>query len=336
MPIKFEFLEHGDCTIITTDKFTMMVDGGSSNPFRSLKYKGIKPEIDSIILTHIDGDHIGGIISYLTDPSNLAELKYIFFNEPSAARLFNTPSNSANISKKQGNKLKAAITDHNHIEHINCIYSEPGVVTHLDESVTGSTQFVVLSPDKMQLKKLFKNWVPSTQSIDTNISDKAYNTETPLEDLDDSDTDMDSSLTNASSLAFLVIHNQRKFLILGDAHITQVTKQLISMGYRDADGMRLKLDFVKLSHHGSRRNTSKDFLSIIETEKFIVSKSSFSQKNPDRETIAKLAKFSNPRGVFKRILINTPHIGYLGFTELEKQKYQFSIEPIQNEEFSYL
>lgn len=336
MSIKFEFLEHGDCTIITTDKFTMMIDGGSTNPFRSLRYKGPKPEIDNIVLTHIDSDHIGGIISYLTEPSNLKYLKHIFFNEPSTYRAFNMLGGSANISKKQGNSLKAAMNDHRHIDHVNCIYSKLGERVALDTAITGETQFIVLSPNKKQLEKLLDNWTPSKERANANVADKAFVEDKPLEDLDDSDKDMDSSQTNASSLAFLIIHNLRNFLILGDAHIDQVTKQLKSMGYADVDGSRLKLDFVKLSHHGSRRNTSKEFLSVIETDKFIVSKSSISEKKPDRETIAKIAKYANPLGVSKRILVNSQQFNYLGFTQREKEKYLFSIESIHNEEFCYL
>ena len=65
---------HGDCLLIKTfdekdSPFNILIDGGPPNSFDfSLRkqLKGIKV-INLLILTHIDYDHIGGIIKFLNN-----------------------------------------------------------------------------------------------------------------------------------------------------------------------------------------------------------------------------------------------------------------------------
>jgi len=114
-----------------------------------------------------------------------------------------------------------------------------------------------------------------------------------------------------------------------------VTEKLVAMGYKDSDGQRLKLEFVKLSHHGSKRSTSRQFLSLIETEYYVISKSRPTpSKNPDRETIAKIAKYGNSNGKKKYILINDK-TNNIEFSENDRITYNFQIDSTRNFSFRY-
>jgi metal-dependent hydrolase (beta-lactamase superfamily II) len=107
--IKFEFLPNaGEAILITIDnKFTILMDGGNSHPFRK-KFSKLKmpiPKVDMVIVTHIDRDHIGGIIRIFEDKDQLKNIKYLLFNEPERCNLFHEPNDSAEVNGTDGNSL---------------------------------------------------------------------------------------------------------------------------------------------------------------------------------------------------------------------------------------
>lgn len=331
MAIKFEFLEHGDCTLISTDDFSMMIDGGNTDPFDPFDFNGPPPLIDTIIVTHIDKDHIGGIIGCLKREALVKNLKYVVFNEPKNSALFRKITKSKNITTGHGNLLGTIIEFNTNIYPINHVFTTLSENTNLNEyapkgqTITGKTQFFVLSPSKSQLDKLYDTWRPEFYKESKNVSSKAM-TQGAIELLGNTD-EFDTAMPNGSSLAFLVCHNSHKFLILGDAHIKQITAKLVSMGYKNADGHRLQLEFVKLSHHGSKRSTSREFLGLVETTNYVITKSlPTPSKNPDRETIAKIVRFGHSKGKTKNIFINNLKPSDLGFTDEERSNYKFTIK----------
>lgn len=331
MTISFQFLEHGDCTIITTNEFTMMIDGGNTDPFDPLVFSGSIPSLDIIIVTHVDRDHIGGVIGCLKREDLVAGLKYIVFNEPKDSALFRKLTKSTNVTTGHGDLLGTIIEFNSNIQPIRHVFTELDEDKSLNQyalesqTITGRTEFLVLSPSKVQFDRLYDKWRPEFYKASTNIS-STTSARGSIEVLGNTD-EFDAGMPNGSSFAFLVSHDLNKFLILGDAHIKQITAKLLSMKYEGVDGKRLQLDFVKLSHHGSKRSTSRAFLSLIETENYVISKSSASpSKNPDRDTIAKIAKFGNSNGQLKRIFINSPTPSDLGFTSEEMSKYKFTIK----------
>ena len=62
---------------------------------------------------------------------------------------------------------------------------------------------------------------------------------------------------------FFSKRNNSNFLFMGDGHIDEIINGLKSHGYNENNP--LIVDFVKLSHHGSRKNISTEFLSIIKS-----------------------------------------------------------------------
>ncbi len=80
MRFEFAFLDigHGDCTVITFSEGSrqacIVVDGGQTRKAARrlatyLKANGVEM-IDLLVVTHIDGDHIGGIIQLLRHESS--------------------------------------------------------------------------------------------------------------------------------------------------------------------------------------------------------------------------------------------------------------------------
>jgi hypothetical protein len=81
--------------------------------------------------------------------------------------------------------------------------------------------------------------------------------------------DLDESPTNLSSLVMLVEVGKRKILLTGDARGDDVID-----GFKDAKlgkDLPMKLDILKMPHHGSDRNITKEFLESFIADHYVIS-----------------------------------------------------------------
>ncbi len=161
MSIKFTFLPHGESILIESDGFNMLIDGGHSDPFFVLKgIRGKIPRVDGIVITHIDQDHILGIINLLKNPlyeGNIKALKFIAFNEPSGSKLFLKPESTNRCSVQQGENLIEIIKEYG-ISHKNYIHIEEKKSFDFFSKEIKDFQFDLLTPNRKNLDKLFKKW----------------------------------------------------------------------------------------------------------------------------------------------------------------------------------
>ena len=81
--------------------------------------------------------------------------------------------------------------------------------------------------------------------------------------------DVDDSLTNAASIAFMLECGEHRLLMLGDAHSDVVASQL-DKKYKDV-GFPVVCDAVKVAHHGSKYSTPKSFLEAVRPEISVIS-----------------------------------------------------------------
>jgi hypothetical protein len=103
----------------------------------------------------------------------------------------------------------------------------------------------------------------------------------------------DQSIANGSSIAFLAQFEGKSCLFLGDAHqdiIISSVKRLIPPSEK-----KLKVDAVKVSHHGSKNNVSKELFDLIDTRHFLVSTDGIKFPHPDYSAIDTIIKcFDHP------------------------------------------
>lgn len=298
MSIKFEFLPNaGEAILITIDDFTILLDTGSSHPFRSKEFKKLKrpvPKVDMIIVTHIDSDHIGGLYDLLNDIKFRENLQYLIFNEPSQEFLFHEHDPSNLRSAKQATLVSTFIrTKLKDLSHIKKFH------TTNYESVLGNIingfKITLLSPSEDTLEEPCKGW--KSNCLPNNLRSAEKNDfKSSIETLSRIPFVKDTSLTNKSSIAFILDYEMKSYLFLGDAHIDEVNKELLNL--KQTEQHDLKFEFVKLSHHGSKHNINSDFINLIMTNNYIIcrnKKSSTSFTLPDRESIAKIVFFTRER-----------------------------------------
>lgn len=308
---------HGDCILITHESessvFNILIDGGPSTTFRygtKQRYSGplcevlddIKKKgqsIDLAILTHIDDDHIHGLIRAFEKPGYLAELvKMIWFN--SSRLITNTfnvaeipennillANNSPQTSVQQGKNLEALL------DEIGCVRA-PLIMAGQVYDLAPFT-LTVLSPERFQLERLLHKWPTEVDSGATSSHGNDY--DLSLEEIwADDKFDSDPSIYNGSSIAFLLEVENKAMLFLGDAHDQVVADNLRALGYSDDN--KIKLDLVKISHHGSQYNTSNEILSILDSKCYIISTDGLKHGLPTKRTIARILKSTNGKILF--------------------------------------
>lgn len=119
----------------------------------------------------------------------------------------------------------------------------------------------------------------------------------------------DDAEPNGSSIAFLMEYKDpedgkdKKCLMTGDAFPSVVKTSLErSPSY---NGAKLQIDLLKLSHHGSRKNTSVDLLKLLNCTHYLFSSSGQKFYHPDKDTVARV--LVHGRGQ------NKPHL-YFNYT----------------------
>ena len=78
-------------------------------------------------------------------------------------------------------------------------------------------------------------------------------------------------------------------LFLADAHADLIEDALKGMKYSSEN--KLSLDFVKVSHHGSRKNTSPELLELLDCPNYIISvNGTNAHALPDKEALFRIIK----------------------------------------------
>lgn len=313
---------HGDSILVTHEGpasvFNVLIDGGPSQTFRygprgrhpgalcmaldELKSKG--QQIDLLVLTHIDEDHIKGLISAFERPDYLRVMvKKVWFNSSRLiTRYFDSEeipennimlsSESPETSVKQGKELETLL------DEIGCDRA-PLIMAGQCHDI-GPLKLKVLSPGIQQLKKLLHKWPAEESSGETSSHKNDYHLS--LSDIwADDRFETDGSDYNGSSIAFILECDGKSMLFLGDAHDDVVTSNLRLWGYTATN--KLKLELVKISHHASQYNTSGEFVSLLDCSRYVVSTNGAKHGLPNKRAIARIIKSANGK-----ILFNYPGV----------------------------
>ncbi len=299
MGIKFEFFEAGcgDSILVSTDEGTnILIDGGVSYTYNNEIVYSISEldKLDLVVLTHIDNDHICGIIELINDKYNRKKIKKLWFNSASEDLIFKAIY-SDDVALGQGSLLTRYLKDFN-IPYENNIYVKVDNIYQIGTDI----KLTLLSPHKKNLDSLRKKWKKydtlrdcSGKIIDIS-GEKNPIDKREISNLINDTFANETSYTNKSSIAFILEYKEQRFLFLGDADIKVVVKTLKSMGY-NVKNNRLTVKFVKLSHHGSKNNISNEFLDLVQTDKFIIltdglhpnrPKDKPQYKHPDKEALS--------------------------------------------------
>ena len=103
-----------------------------------------------------------------------------------------------------------------------------------------------------------------------------------------SDANIDTSVTNLSSLIVLAEQADRRMLLTGDALGRHVIDGLQNAGFLDSNG-RVHVELLKLPHHGSDRNNNAEFFQAVTADHYVISADG-RDGNPDENTFRALVE----------------------------------------------
>ena len=167
----------------------------------------------------------------------------------------------------------------------------------------------VIGPMQERIDKLRAEWVKAMQKPDKKERKAA------LQDLFLPNKFLDRAVPNLSSIVVLVEVGGRKLLLTGDAngrHVVSAWKEL------ELPAGPVKVDLLKMPHHGSIRNCTEDFLEFFPADHYVFSADG-TFDNPDGPTIEAVVKMHGHRSIvlhFTNADVTWPHGPY----KLEKNQ----------------
>lgn len=304
---------HGDCLWIeygSSDKPNrILIDTGPISTYPALR-KRIKQvpkeqrQFELFVMTHIDEDHIEAAIKLLNLKQLDFEIKEVWFN------------GWKHLSKRHPDILGAVqaeffsgLVDRHKIPWNNAFAEGPVVVAGDGNlpviTLPGGMKLTLLSPDGDSFKGLAEEWKKSVAEKGLAPGDlkgallmldkqKKYKPADMLgagaldiDNLAATTFTSDKSVTNGSSIAFLAEYGNKKALFLGDGHAPKIINGLQRL-VAERGINKLAVDAVKLPHHASKNNTSKELLSFIKSPRYMVSTNGAKFGHPDAEAIARV------------------------------------------------
>lgn len=322
----------------------IIIDGGPGSTYRLALKRHLRAKIpsgekiDLVVITHIDDDHIGGILAWFGDSEfDKSFVSQVWFNSGDQISkwllkaeaidrqlpFWPIPSNDEKISVRQGRTLE------NFLKSWGVWHSDPIVALQKHE-IRGAT-LTVLSPNIQALKNLNHKWQTEMSSGKAiQIGNKSYKSISLSEAFENTDYQEDASVPNGSSIAFIFELGAFRALFAGDSHPQVLCESLRALGVSENAPIRLSL--MKLSHHGSRHNTSSDLLALIRCSQFVFSTDGRKHDHPDMEVIARILKTQSNEPNPVKFLFNNSG------TKVEKElaaddaaKYNFAVKVPQGD-----
>ncbi|MFH4964760.1 MBL fold metallo-hydrolase [Gaetbulibacter sp. M235] len=319
--IKFLKAINGDSIFISflddKDKTrNILIDGGldgtyydpSNNTYgdlratiNSLRKKGEK--IDLLVLSHIDNDHINGILRWFENDEKAYEIiEKVWFNSGKLiAQYIKQPENNdLKLNLKAKDYTNTGVVEGLQFENYLLEHKiwDRRIIEQGSFSIMNGLEIRVLSPNKKQLIKLLKEYKEKTKDDAYTIGGaKDWNIDLKIliEEEKESKFNQDSSPKNGSSIALLVTYKENNFLFLADSHPKQIVNALKKLGYTKENPLELEL--FQISHHGSKANNNKELFEITKTENYVISTNSLTHNHPHKRTLARIISV-NPKATF--------------------------------------
>jgi len=304
---------HGDCLLVeygsNHDVHRMLIDGGVSSTYNTLRAKLLSiPEkqrrLDLAVISHVDADHIEGIVKLLGDDALNLSIREIWFNGLTHLddRL---PLSFGGV---QGEYASALIEK----RKIPWNQANEGQAIHVPDegplpcfTLPGGMRLTILSPTLEKMHTMADKWEAEVKKAGLvpghpkealeHMAIKSKRLMCFSEGSDEPDVEAlvrepyerDDAPANGSSIAFLAEYEGKSVLFGADAH-AEVLVETITRLLKTRQLDVLPLDIFKLPHHGSSANLSPELVKLIQAKQVLVSTSGAIFEHPDAEAIARI------------------------------------------------
>lgn len=302
--------EYGDCFLLefgnSDERHYILIDGGPELVYE----RHLGPELrrlvsspgvlDLVILSHVDNDHIVGLLDFLTDvrdhPSGTGgfqpEIKEIWHNtfkraegdQDVPARLETLMALGAAQSV-----MPAASFELDGIGEGEAL-DRLAELLHIPVNTGFANQLICVddAPDSRNIANLSLRIVGPTRA---NLEELKTDWQTWLDenesDIGSADlyllANRDRSVPNLSSIMILAEANGKRILFTGDGRSDHLLQGLEAARLLDDVGC-MHVDLLKVAHHGSDRNATKAFFHRVTADQYVISANG-KDGNPDLATL---------------------------------------------------
>ena len=301
----------GDCLWLTYgeagERRHVLIDGGRKATGKVVRERlAALPEgerrLELVVVTHIDRDHIEGLLELAEAKFDGIEIGDIWYN--GYDHLLNGFSpQGARQGERLGKALKTASLPWNEAFSRRRIAIEHGKPAALPP-LAGGLQLTLLSPTPAKLAELLTAW--DKEIRDAGLKPGVEAEAVPggfrrfgginVEQLAGQPFVDDRTAANGSSIALLAEYAGRRVLLAADAHGDVLTESLRAL----AGGEKLRLDAFKIAHHGSAHNVSPEMLDLVDCRRFLLSTNGSYFYHPEASAMSRIIRFGGeaPQLVF--------------------------------------
>lgn len=278
----------------------ILIDGGRKLAWETLRsrFSALPPEqreFELLMLSHVDADHIEGLLAMLKAPDLPVSFKDVWFN--GHRHLERVESLGAKQGEEFTKGIEAKRWDWNAaFDGKSVVIPDSGELPV--KTLNDGMRLTLLSPSWPKLEKLEPVWkeelrragLLGAEADDTDsngIESLGALTADEVEEAAASDFEGDTSAANGSSICVLAEFDGRKAVLTGDGHADLLTASLAKLR---GNGGPIALDAFKLSHHGSHGTHSVELMQQIRAKRFLISTDGSRHKHPHIESIARTVK----------------------------------------------
>lgn len=312
--------QRGDCLWLTWGEpdrpHHALVDGGPQETIPTLvpelerriaALPGRTNRVELLVVTHVDADHVQGVVSLLSDARRVELFRDVWFNgfRHLAPNL---------LGGLDGERLTASLLEHE--DRWNRAFDGgpvvlpddgPPPVVRLRRGLT----LTVLGPRPTVLARLAREWEAACRKagILPGHGAEIHRDSWRRGGLLGFDVDAlarapyrrDGSVPNAAGITLVAEFGGKRVLLLGDAPAEEVVRGLDRLGTGPHT-----FAAVKMSHHGSGRNTSPELLERVRARTWLISTDGAVFDHPDAEALARVVTTQRrPTFVFNHV---TEHV----------------------------
>ncbi len=266
-------------------------------------------KLDLMVVTHVDRDHIGGVLTCLAeaDPIPGFELKDVWFNGFQHLSGGSVETRLEPMGPAQGERLSSWLRKQVWNKEFGGgpVRRVPGAELPKVTMHDGLT-LTILGPTPDRLTDFIDTWKeeveealrkgnltevsPGLESMGPKVP-PILEEEEDLEILAETDNSEDRSEANGSSIALLLEYKGRKIILSGDAFASDLVDAIETL----SGDTRMHIDAFKLPHHGSKKNVFRSLVECVDCDRWVFSTDGTQFRHPDPVALARVITYSKVR-----------------------------------------
>jgi beta-lactamase superfamily II metal-dependent hydrolase len=299
-------------------KYQMIVDMGTQAVGTEIRERlealdKSERKFELLVITHIDADHIGGVLSCLVDSDeqvNGLHIEDVWFNG-----LNHIEETRPRTVEEMGGVQGKRLSDWLEKGPWNNAFGGGAVCRNgfpPTKTLAGEMKITVLGPTPARLAALAPQWrkevaialrkktegvvAETLEVLGPRHKKPQLSTQQDLHKLAAKVTGSDLSRPNGTSIVLLLEHGGYCVLLAADSYASDLIEGIRMLQPRKP----LALDAFKLPHHGSRENTTKELIESVDCPRFLFSTDGTQFEHPHAEAVACVIESSvnRPAGLF--------------------------------------